>query len=266
MKLAIFTPTYRYGGLDVLEASLARQTFRDFVWDVSDQLFLERKQTWAEILNRADFPILFVGRHIKEGNKRNLAEMYNVAADYVVSDGFSMLVSLQDYIYLPEDGLQKFVECHEEFPTSLLTGVTHISRDPFPNKAIEKNGHYTVFAEPYYDKPKHYSWEDVRATELYLHGPDRLPVETAHWETNWAAVPVEVLDRGIRWDEEYDKGIAYENMDFAQQAKGLGYNVILDKTNVAISLPHKDYFDGEREEIVEFSNREYYESKWQQNK
>ena len=261
-KLAIFTPTYRYGGLDVLEASLARQTFKDFVWVVSDQLFLERKQTWAEILDRVDFPILFVNRLVREGNKRNLAEMYNVAADYVVKDGFNFLVSLQDYIYLPEDGLQKFIDCHEEFPKSLLTGVTHISRDPFPNKINDIKGHYTIFNESYTSKPKHYSWEDVRATELYLHGPERLPVETGHWETNWAAVPIEVLDMGIRWDEEYDKGIAYENMDFAQQAKGMGYNVVLDKANVAISLPHKDYFDGEREEILEFSNREYYDNKW----
>ncbi len=39
----------------------------------------------------------------------------------------------------------------------------------------------------------------------------------------------------------------------------------MDKTNVAISLPHKDYFEGEREEIENFSNREYYEGKWLQN-
>ena len=95
-------------------------------------------------------------------------------------------------------------------------------------------------------------------------GDDVLPVETTHWEANWAAVPASVLKAGVRWDEEYDKGIAYENMDFACAASELtGAKVIFDKTNVVISLPHKDYFEGEREEILEFSNRDYFNTKWQ---
>lgn len=264
MTVVVFSPTYRPGGLDILEASLMRQSYRDFVWLVSDQKFLERKDTWAEIIRRVDFPVMFVNRAVREGNKRNLAEMYNVAAEYVVSDGFTMLISLQDYIYLPEDGIQRFLNENVMFPDSLLTGVTHISRDPFPNKVVDPEGHYTIFAEPYTDKPKRMSWEDVRATELYVVGSSTLPVEQTHWEANWAAVPRKVLDAGVRWDEQYDKGIAYENMDFAMQAKEKGFDVVLDKNNVAISLPHKDYFDGEREEIEEFSNRELFESKWMQ--
>jgi hypothetical protein len=264
MTLVVFTPTYRPGGLDVLEASLMRQTHRDFVWVVSDQLFLDRKVAWAKVLDRIDFPLLWMNREVIEGNKRNLAAMYNAAVDYVLSDGFEMLVSLQDYIYLPEDGLEKFISANKVFPDSLLTGVTHISRDPYPNKVVDPEGDYTIFAEPYYDKPKRMSWDDVRATELYVVGPELLPVEQTHWEANWAAVPRKILETGIRWDEQYDKGIAYENMDFAMQAKEKGFDVVLDKSNVAISLPHKDYFDGEREEIVEFSNRELYESKWMQ--
>ena len=263
MTLVVFTPTYRPGGLDVLEASLMRQTYRDFVWLVSDQKFLERKDVWADIIRRVDFPIMFVNRQVKQGRKRNLAEMYNVAADYVLSDGFSMLVSLQDYIYIPPDGLERFVEQSAKLPNSLLTGVTHISRDPFPNRISDLSGSYTIFSVPYHEKPSRMSWEDVRATELYFHGPTVLPVEIAHWEANWAAAPRKVFEDGVRWDETYDMGIAYENMDFAQQAALKGYDVVLDKKNIAISLPHKDYFDGEREEIEEFSNREYYEKKWQ---
>jgi len=264
VKLAIFTPTYRPGGLDVVHASLMRQTFKNFVWIVSDQMFLERKETWAKIIQETDFPTVFVNRQIEEGNKRNLAAMYNAAAEYVVDDGFDMLISLQDYIYVPEDGLEKFISVHKKYPGDLLTGVTHISRDPFPNKIADLNGHYTIFEEPYIDMPRRMSWEDVRATEIYVTGDDVLPVETTHWEANWAAVPASVLKAGVRWDEEYDKGIAYENMDFACAASELtGAKVIFDKTNVVISLPHKDYFEGEREEILEFSNRDYFNTKWQ---
>jgi glycosyltransferase involved in cell wall biosynthesis len=264
VKLAIFTPTYRPGGLDVTVASLMRQTFRNFVWVVSDQRFLQRKETWAQILREINFPTLFANSLVEEGNKRNLCASYNAAADYVVEDGFDMLISLQDYIYVPEDGLEKFISVHNDHPNDLLTGVTHISRDPFPNKIVDLEGDYTIFAEPYTSKPKHFSWKDVRATEIYIVGDDILPIETGHWEANWAAIPTSILDAGVRWDETYDRGIAYENMDFAQRAKErTGAKVILDKTNVAISLPHKDYFEGEREEIEEFSNRDYYNTQWQ---
>jgi hypothetical protein len=263
MRLAVFSPTYRPGGLDVLEASLMRQSFKDFIWIVGDQRFAKRYITWEEIQKRVDFEIMWSSSPIMDGNKRNLCELYNGAADFVVRNNIDMLVSLQDYIYLPEDGLEKFVSVNKLFPNDLLTGVTHISRDPFPNKIVDLEGSYTIFAEPYTDKPKHLSWKDVRVSELYIVGDDILPVQTGHWEANWAAVPKNILEAGIRWDSAYDKGIAYENMDFAQQAnKNLGAKVILDKTNVAISLPHKDYFEGEREEIEEFSNRNYYEKKW----
>jgi hypothetical protein len=173
-----------------------------------------------------------------------------------------MLVSLQDYIYLPKDALERFIDIDVDYGPNLFTGVTHISRDPFPNKIKNPEGSYTIFEEPYTDKPKRLSWEDVRVKEIYVVGDDILPVETGHWEANWAAISTEVLEAGVRWDLNYDKGIAYENMDFAQEAAKKGYSVILDKNNIAISLPHKDYFAGEREEIEEFSNRNYYEEKW----
>ncbi len=65
MKLAIFTPTYRPVGLDVLEASLMRQTFRDFVWIVSDQRVVQRKYTWPHMIRSVDFPHNFMSREIK---------------------------------------------------------------------------------------------------------------------------------------------------------------------------------------------------------
>lgn len=239
-----------------------RQTYKNFTWIVSDQRFLSRYVIWGEIESRVDFPILWMNGPVREGNKRNLCEMYNAAADFTVEEGFDMLISLQDYIYLPEDAVEKFINIDTNWGPNLFTGVTHISRDPYPNKIKNPQGSYTIFEKPYTDKPNRLSWEDVRATQIYITGDDILPIETGHWEANWAAVSREVLEAGARWDLNYDKGIAYENMDFAQQAAKLGYSVIFDKTNVAISLPHKDYFEGEREEIEEFSNRKYYEEKW----
>jgi len=268
MKAVVFTPTYRPGGLDVLEASLMRQSFRNFVWVVCDERYHDRKKAWADILSRVDFPIMFLNVPKKKKNKRNLAAAYNEAVKFAVGDAFDAFISLQDYIWAPEDGFQKFLWACQDNPNDLITGVTHISRDPFPNKIADLDGDYTIFKEEYYGKPKHLSWEDVRVSEIYR-GFDPgaiIQVQEGHWEANWAAVPINLLERGARWDTAYDKGIAYENMDFARRCqKEFGSRTLLDTGNVAISLPHKDYFEGEREEIEEHSNRNFYEGKWDGN-
>jgi hypothetical protein len=264
-RILVFTPTYRPGGLDVLEASLARQTRKDFVWVVCDELYMERYNAWQKVKNKIGPNMLYLHVPTLPGNKRNLCAAYNEAAEYAVVQNFDLFVSLQDYMYIDEDGLERFWEMYEEKPNDLFTGVTHISLDPFPNKVHDPFGQYTIFEKPYYDKPKRLSWQDVRATEIYRGYEEgaRVGAELGHWETNWAAVPVNLLEKGARWNEEYDRGIAYENMDFAKTAhERWGSNVWLDTGNVAISLPHKDYFQGEREEIEIYSNREFFEEKW----
>jgi len=231
---------------------------------VSDERYHDRKDVWNDIRYRVDFEIMFLNVPMKEENKRNLCAAYNDAAKIAVQEGTTTFISLQDYMYIEPDGLGRFVEFCENNRNDLITGVTHISRDPFPNKVVDLEGKYTIFSEPYTDKPKRMSWEDVRVTEIYKNRETNIfPVELGHWEANWAAVPVPLLSKGIRWDEEYDKGIAYENMDFARRCnKCFKSEVYLDKNNVAISLPHKDYFEGEREEIERYSNRELYDHDW----
>lgn len=256
--------TYRYGGIDVLQGSLARQNFDYFSWLVCDELYDIRKDMWSSLIAQGKIPpTLFLFAEKEENKKRNLAKAYNKAAIHAIINNYDLLVSLQDYIYLPEGALAKFAEVHKRAPEYLITGVTHISRDPFSTKIFDKKGHYTIFAEPFYEQPKRIGWEDVRVKDIYKGKEGTGPIRPEHWEANWAAVPVSVLRMGLRWDEEFDEGIAYENMDFATRAEKIfNYSSALDTTNIAISLPHKDYFEGEREEIKEFSNKEKFEKKW----
>lgn len=265
MKAVVFSATYRPGGLDVLEASMARQTNRDFVWVICDELWNTRWRDWSNIEDRTGVPMIFIHPTIKEGNKRNLCSAYNEAAELAVENNFDLFISLQDYIYVPEDGIQRFMDLLPDVPNDLYTGVTHISMDPFPTKILDLNGTYSIFKEPFYDKPKRILWEDVRVAEIYkgFTPGDILGVEVGHWEANWAAVPVNLLRQGARWDETYDRGIAYENMDFAKRCHRDFHSVVwLDTGNVAISLPHKTYWEGEEQEILDYSNRSFYEEKW----
>lgn len=262
-KIALFVPTYRPGGIDVFSASIQRQSVKPDIIMVADELIKERHMAWKDSIQDVEL-ICFQPEPILPGNKRNLCANYNRAASRALDRECDLFITLQDYIWIPEFGIERFLNVHQNKPDDLITGVTHISKDPLPKSIRDLNGLYTIFKTPFFDKPQSIDWRDVRQTELYPgEAAEIFPVYPDHWEANWAAVPVSVFGKGIWWNEDYDQGIAYENADFAQTVvQELGANVWFDKKNEAISLPHKDYFEGEREDIIKYTNRWRYEAAW----
>lgn len=268
MKVAVFVPTFRPGGIDVTEASLLRQTHRDFILLVCDNR--ERDWWWELVAERNSVKIGNIRPpkiNSENGEIRNLARAYNLAAETCLESGCDLLVSLQDYIWLPSDGVERFVKLREILGSEIImTGLTSISLDPRADAVYDPEGAYTIFKEPYRQMPKEMKWHDVRKTEIYRNllideAAEIISIAPDHWEANWAAVPKEVLER-VKWDEVYDKGIAYENADFAMCCDSLGVKTILDGKNHAISLPHFDYFAGQKEDIVTYSNRAFFDERW----
>jgi hypothetical protein len=262
-KVVLFYPTHHKGGLDVFEADIHRQTVKPDVIFAADEY--ERDASWLSISKTLNIPIFPINPSWNPGYKRNLAAAYNLAAHWTLENELDLFVSLQDYIWIPPYGIERFVGIHEQNPNALITGITHISNDPPPEDIVDIESSYTIFEHPYYDKPKDIGWRDVRLESIYSFDSehDIFPAMPEHWEANWAAVPVSMFEKGCKWDEEYDKGIAYENIDFAKQCqKTTGCEVLIDVRNEAISLPHKKYWEHEEEEIEQYSNRWFHEAKW----
>jgi len=259
--IAVFTATKRLGGLDLTISSLHRQTYKDFIWIVQDEHLGARLDVYDKYAS--DIEIRFITTPMKYENRRNLAASYNQAASKAIDLGADYLVSLQDYIWVPDNGLEMFIEVHEVVPKTIITGLTSHSEKPTKDDIVNIKGGYTIFEEPLLDKPEGISWRDVRETDLYPEEHIKtMKCWAEHWEANWASIDLEVVKDGVKWDEDYDVGVAYENMDFAKRAIKSGAECVLDKRNHAISLPHKTYFAGEEEEIAAFSNREMFEQKW----
>lgn len=261
-KIALFLPTCRPGGLDIFEANIKRQTVKP------DQIFiadsLERFGAWERIAKNLNQKLTMLHPRRNLGDIRNLAKAYNEAANISVERDCDLLISLQDYIWIPDNGIERFLYVHEKEPTALITGLTHISNDPSPDEIYDIRADYTIFKEPFTDKPSDIGWIDVRSTDIYdFQNGDIFAVYPEHWESNWAAIPVSMFRKGIRWDTEFDRGIAYENQDFAKQCNfETGCSVLLDLRNEAISLPHKKYWPQEIIDIEKYSNRWLFESKW----
>lgn len=249
MRVACFTATRQYGGLAETKAALCRQEqlisgVDEIIWIIGDDLFHHRDLEIYEQM-RDDLSLSFLHfdaaypRVHQPELKRTLAHAYNQAFAIARSRDVDLFVSLQDYVIPPNDGIARFIEMAEMHPDSLLTGLMSFSTKPDPSEIVDRKGLWTIFAEPYTEIPPADGWQDIRADR----GPGVYVGEPIRWETNWAAVPREILyDSRLSWDTEYDKAVAYENVDFAFQADQYGYKVLVDTDNHAVGLPHKSYF------------------------
>jgi len=228
---------------------------------MADELIDERNRIY-EAYGFTD-NVVFVDCEKQSGNVRALAQAYNNAADFAVDAGFDLMISLQDYIWIPDNGIEMFVEDHGNWPNCLITGLVSLSDAPLDNAITDPYGLFSIFAEPFTERPVGISWHDVRENDLYPGEPMLRSCSAEHWEANWAAIPVELLKRGARWDLTYDEGIAYENIDFAKTCeKEYETPCILDKRNLAIGIPHRTIWPKEEEELKRYNNRWIYEGKW----
>ncbi len=73
------------------------------------------------------------------------------------------------------------------------------------------------------------------------------PCRPEEWEANVAIAPMAVIRELGGFDEEYDDGWSWDNVNLAERAEILGCNFILDETNNPRLLPH------DRSEIKELN-------------
>lgn len=271
MKIAILTPTRQCGGLDVVHNSIMRQdALRDHKvrWIVGDELARKRQHAYARIERSGVDVVHFDTSPLRpEGYYSNLPGIYNEMLERAQAWGAHLAVSVQDYFWLPEDGLRKFVELHEREPRMLITGVAHLVDNPGRDAVTNPYGGYTIFDEPYVGPPEmSFWWRDVRADVNYAAAPEGtviLGIPPQEWELNWAAIPMAAFD-DTGFDAGYGEHIGYENVAYACMLAEHGWECALDLNNVAYGLPHKVYWPQQEKEGYPHSlvNKERCEAQW----
>lgn len=228
---------------------------------MADELAEERAHIYKEL--GVDEEILFVDCEKQPGNERALAQAYNNAAEVAIDFHFDLMISMQDYLWIPNNGIEMFVEDYLNYENYLLTGLVSLSGDFSDHEIANPYDLFSIFKKPYTERPEPITWYDPREATLYPDEPMLRECSPQHWEANWAAIPVSLLKQGARWDLEYDKGIAYENMDFALRCeKEYGTKVLLDKRNHAIGIEHRKIWPEEQKQLERYTNRFFYEERW----
>lgn len=193
MKISVICVSKREGSIKFLNEQLDKQTFKDF-----------------EIIfaNDSNDKGGFKPRQKKEGDSWNLNKSYNDCLDKAKGE---LLVFLQDFIWIPANGLQRFWDIYQIYPTALITGCGHKAK-----KGLEGISEIDdrVFGER---KVSECHWSD--------------------WELNWASCPKNIMPR---FDEDMDKYYGGENQIIALKAFKKGYKIYIDRLNVCIGYSQKE--------------------------
>lgn len=256
MWTAVFTATIR-PGIDVSVESIRRQTVRPDVWLVSDHLKDQRKRLWENVSNDLAIPVVVFNARDLTDRPYTIQAAYNEALRRMRA-WTDLLVTMEDYIWLPPDAISRFKQAAVIFPDRLLGGIVSGSADPHPETVVDPAGLYTIFRRPYAGEPHVTLWEDCRldrGQEGYQQ------VEAQRWEPPFAAIPRKLLDDDRLWfNDEYDRGMTHGNQYFAALAESLGYPTVLDLENRAWALPHHLYWPDERaDHLANANNHEFHE-------
>lgn len=177
-KITVMTPSIRPNGLERVQKSLEQQTFTEFEW------------------------LTEVGLTNTEGSDLNKA--YNRMIRRAEGE---LMVSVQDYTKVPDDGLERFWKAHEQKPAFYTA----------PSGLIAKEG----------DRPK---WDWRESTDA--------DCNWMSWEIDYGSAPLDALREIGGFDERLDDCWGFDNVNVGFRADRAGYEFFHLPENKAITINH----------------------------
>ena len=214
MKITIVTPTIRKEGLDVIRKALKAQSFTEWEWLIGSPFDPKIEEArWIT----DDF----------EGGYWTLNRIYNRCFRDARGE---LIVSWQDHIWVPPDGLEKFwINYEETGKEAVISGVG----DQYEH--LNKWG-----------KPEVKIWSDPRKTTQNGSFYECYP-QDAEW--NWCAIPLTLLRRVGGMDEGLDfLGYGGDQLQVGERMDALHVKFFLDQQNESYTLRHdRSDFGGQEE-------------------
>lgn len=200
--ISVICVTKRIGWSPIMRDDVFRQTFKNFDVIVADENYCincDERNFYGPF-------DMFQPRPKRDIDVWNLNKAYNDCLDRARGE---LLVFLQDFIWIPDNGLQKFWEMYQKHPNALIAGVGHKAERGL---------------------------EGISERDLRMDGSGER-VKYTEWELNWAACPKKIMPR---FNEEMDRWYGGENQYVAKKAMHLGAECLIDRTNVCIGYSQKE--------------------------
>lgn len=190
MKISVITTSIRPQGLEITRKCLLEQTFKDYEWIV------ELNWTGSHDLNRA----------------------YNKALKRCKGE---LIVSLQDFIKVRPDYLQKWWDTYQKYPNSLITAP------------VGKTDQLDYSGDVRWD------WRAYRMNDMDTVRDCKWDC----WEIDNGAAPLKILKDVGGFDEELDKWWSSDNVSVGKRAHLLGYTFKCLFDNPGIAFDHDAFLE-----------------------
>ena len=214
--VSVITPTVREDGLDIVHKSLDKQTYKNWEWLIGSNFNPKIKEAiWVE----DNF----------EGGYWTLNRIYNRL--FKLAKG-QIIISWQDWIHTPPDGIQKFVDALEETGDVVVSGV---------------GDQYLKVGE--WGKPEISIWSDPRKNTKYG------SFYECYWndaEWNWCAFPKKLIDKVGGMDEKLDFiGYGGDQFQVCERWEDMGVKFYLDQSNESFTVRHeRDHTDWDDKHVL----------------
>lgn len=249
--VSVLCVTIRPGVFKVLKDTLASQTYRNFELVVVDGRYDERKDEVAEYMSDVDYPFLHLPDPERDREKYPYGLFHADNAGLYATRG-DLVVFLQDFILMPEDGIEKFVQLYRTHPDMLWTGVDTRNAVEIDEGASQGSLVLDRSIDIFEGKVYKPGTEQFKSGRIRVGGARRISYNFYEWELNYAAAPRQyLLDNLGGFQTDWDKGFAYDNTEMALRHVYLGGQILVDETNLCTALSHWDLFPKDSEGVPE---------------
>lgn len=239
--VSIVTPTIRTGWWNMMAYNLSKQTYKNFEWIIVDDYKEDRSEIARKYAEKYDITIRYLrGDKIASNYPRRYGLVRANNKAWKESKG-ELLVWLQDFILIPQNGIEMLVDLNRHNPDALIAPVDEYWYAKEPDRTnLEDwwNGDTNIL-----DK---FSWRNVRKQFIGIR-PSENPFD---FEMNYGAIPKHILDKLNGWWEFMDDGLGYDNTEIAYRALQAGYKLLIDDRNEAICLNLWPIIGGTAENIL----------------
>ena len=208
--------------------NLSKQSYLNILeWIIVDDFPSSRHQVAAEYAKKYGLNIRYV-RGKKRVKKRTYA-LVNANNTGLQEAKGELMVILQDFMVIPENGIEMLVDVYRRNPNALIAPTDHLY-----NSKIEPNIDSEDWFNGETDVKGSLVWKNVRNQGLGIRESDS-PYE---FEQNYCGIPTHIAKALNGWYEFMDEGLGFDNTEFAFRALKMGYKLLVDDSNVCYGINH----------------------------
>lgn len=240
--VTVCTVTLREGFWNIMADNIASQTYKNIEWVIVDDYKEDRSHIAKKYAKKYGLKIKYLrGEAVKDQfklYKYGLVRANNKA--WKNAEG-ELIVFLQDFILMPKDGIENLVTLYKHHPNSLLAPVDQywFTKTPnLDNKEDWWDGETDIIDD--------FSWRNIRVQFLGLRKTDN----SIDFEMNYGAIPRHILEKLNGWWEFFDDVFGYDNTEIAYRSLLLGYDILIDDTNIAKCIDLRPITQNEREDVL----------------